>query len=133
MVTRSGTNQLRGSVFWANHNSALDANNWFSNLNGAGKDYDKRNQFGARVGGPIIKNKTFFFALFEGQRDIKRQSALGTTLTPFGADLVRQYRDMEAKALSVFAKPLASIEKHLVPTEKPNPKPAKKSSQSARA
>jgi molybdate transport system regulatory protein len=34
-------------------------------------------------------------------------------LTPFGAELVRQYRDMEAKALSVFAKPLASIEKHL--------------------
>jgi molybdate transport system regulatory protein len=54
-------------------------------------------------------------------------------LTPFGADLVRQYRDMEAKALSVFAKPLASIEKHLVLTEKPNPKPAKKTPQSARA
>jgi len=34
-------------------------------------------------------------------------------LTPFGVELVRQYRDMEAKALSVFAKPLASIEKHL--------------------
>ena len=54
-------------------------------------------------------------------------------LTPFGADLVRQYRDMEAKALSVFAKPLASMEKHLLPTEKPNSKPAKKTPQSARA
>ncbi len=54
-------------------------------------------------------------------------------LTPFGADRVRQYRDMEAKALSVFAKPLASIEKHLLPTEKSNPKPAKKTPQSARA
>jgi len=91
MITRSGTNQLRGSVFWANHNSALDANNWFSNLNGAPKDYDNRNQFGARVGGPIIKNKTFFFALFEGQRDIKRQSALGTTLTPMAKQGIFRY------------------------------------------
>jgi molybdate transport system regulatory protein len=39
-------------------------------------------------------------------------------LTPFGEELVRQYRDMEAKALSVFAKPLASMEKHLARTQK---------------
>jgi hypothetical protein len=37
MVTRSGTNQYRGSAFWANHNSALDANSWFNNFNGVGK------------------------------------------------------------------------------------------------
>ncbi len=54
-------------------------------------------------------------------------------LTPFGADLVRQYRDMEAKALSTFAKPLASIEKHLAQNEKSSSKPAKKPPQSARA
>lgn len=54
-------------------------------------------------------------------------------LTPFGADLVRQYRDMEAKALTVFSKPLASIEKHLMPAEKPAPKPTKKSGQTARS
>ena len=56
MVTRSGTNQVRGSVFWANHNSALDASSWFNNFNGVPKNYDNRNQFGARVGGPIVKN-----------------------------------------------------------------------------
>lgn len=39
-------------------------------------------------------------------------------LTPFGAELVRQYREMEAKALSVFAKPLASMEKHLARQQK---------------
>jgi len=81
MVTRSGGNQYRGSVFWANHNSALDASSWFNNFSGVPKDYDNRNQFGARLGGPIIKNRTFFFLLFEGQRDIKRQQALGSTLT----------------------------------------------------
>src|SRR6476620_2983655 len=78
-VTRSGTNQIRGSAFWVNHNSALDANSWFNNFNGTGKSYDNRNGYGARVGGPIIKNKTFFFLLFEGQRDLKRDNVVGTT------------------------------------------------------
>src|SRR5205085_8593324 len=48
MVTRSGTNQFRGSVFWANRNSTLDASSWFNNFNGVPKDYDNRNQYGGR-------------------------------------------------------------------------------------
>src|SRR5262245_15263904 len=83
MVTRSGTNQFRGSAFWVNHNSAVDANSWFNNFNGVDKSYDNRNQYGARLGGPIIKNKTFFFVLFEGQRDLKRENFVGPTLTPY--------------------------------------------------
>jgi Carboxypeptidase regulatory-like domain/TonB-dependent Receptor Plug Domain len=78
MVTRSGTNKYTGSVFWNNHNSALDANEWFQNANGTAKSFDNRNQYGARFSGPIIKNKTFFFALFEGQRDMKRNSVVGS-------------------------------------------------------
>ena len=85
LVTRSGTNQVRGSVFWANHNSALDANSWFNNFNSVAKNYDNRNQYGARVGGPIVRNKTFFFLLFEGQRDLKRENFAGTTLTDMAA------------------------------------------------
>ncbi|HYR87127.1 MAG TPA: TonB-dependent receptor [Terriglobia bacterium] len=91
MVTRSGTNQFRGSVFWANHNSALDANSWFNNFNGVGKSYDNRNQYGARLGGPVIKNKTFFFALFEGQRDVKKSQAAGVTLTDYARQGIYRY------------------------------------------
>ncbi|HEY2383882.1 MAG TPA: carboxypeptidase-like regulatory domain-containing protein [Terriglobia bacterium] len=91
MVTRSGTNQIRGSVFWVNHNSALDASSWFNNFNGVGKDYDNRNQYGARLGGPIVRNKTFFFLLFEGQRDLKRQQATGNTLTAMARNGIFQY------------------------------------------
>src|SRR5215831_6570965 len=91
MVTRSGTNQVHGAVFWANHNSALDANNWFNNLNNVAKNYDNRNQFGARIGGPIVKNKTFFFLLFEGQRDLKRENAVGTTLTDYARQGIFRY------------------------------------------
>jgi len=81
MVTRSGTNQFRGSAFWFNRNSALDASNWFNNFNGVKKDYENRNQYGVRLGGPIIKNKTFFFFLIDEQRDILRQTFVAPVLT----------------------------------------------------
>jgi hypothetical protein len=81
MVTRSGTNQYRGSLFWLNSNSALGANSWFNNFNGASKDYENRNQFGGRLGGPIVKNKTFFFFLYEGQRYLTRQIFTANVLT----------------------------------------------------
>ena len=81
MVTRSGTNQFRGSAFWTNRNSALDASNWFNNFSGVKKDYENRNQFGVRLGGPIVRNKTFFFFLIDEQRFIKRQTFVGTVLT----------------------------------------------------
>src|SRR6266566_374276 len=81
MATRSGTNQFRGSIFWTNRNSALSANSWGNNFNGADKDYKNGNQFGARLGGPIIKNKTFFFFLFEGQRYVTKQQFTGAVLT----------------------------------------------------
>jgi len=82
MVTRSGTNQIHGSLFESNHNSALDASNWFNNFNGVAKNYANRNQFGGRVGGPIIKNKTFFFVLVDEQRQQFRQTFDGPVLTP---------------------------------------------------
>ena len=81
MVTRSGTNQFRGSAFWTNRNSTFDASRWFNNRNGVQKDYENRNQFGARLGGPIIKNKTFFFVLVDEQRYIFRQTFVGNVLT----------------------------------------------------
>lgn len=77
-----------------------------------------------------------FSALFVDPLIVRQHGGRGggaAKLTPFGADLVRQYREMEAKALSTFAKPLASIEKHLAQNEKRSPKPAKKPPQSARA
>src|SRR5262245_39736470 len=80
MVTRSGTNQFRGSVFWSNQNSASAANNWFNNYNRNPKNYYNRNEYGIRIGGPIVKNKTFFFALFEGQRIQLREFYTGLVL-----------------------------------------------------
>ena len=81
MVTRSGTNQFHGSLFYGNRNSALDANSWINNFNGADKDYRNGNQFAGRIGGPIVRNKTFFFFLYDGQRYVAKSQFVGTVLT----------------------------------------------------
>ena len=81
MATRSGTNEFHGSLFYTNRNSALEASNWFNNFNKVEKDYANRNQFGGRIGGPIVSNKTFFFFLYDGQRFITKETVLGAVLT----------------------------------------------------
>jgi outer membrane receptor protein involved in Fe transport len=67
-ITRSGTNQFHGSVYEFLRNSALDARNFFD---GDKIPPFKRNQFGGAIGGPIFKNRTFFFADYEGIRQSK--------------------------------------------------------------
>ena len=68
-VTRSGSNAPHGSVYEFHRNDNLDATNFFANKAGLDKPFRLRNQFGAAVGGPIVKDKTFFFADYEGLRD----------------------------------------------------------------
>ncbi len=82
LQTRSGSNEFHGALFYTNENSALSSNNWFQNLVGADKDYRNRNQFGGRIGGPIVSDKAFFFFLFDGQRYIDKAEHIGRVLTP---------------------------------------------------
>jgi hypothetical protein len=69
-ITRSGTNDFHGSAYEFLRNSALDAKNFFES-GSASKAPFKRNQFGGAIGGPIVKNRTFFFADYEGIRQSK--------------------------------------------------------------
>lgn len=66
---KSGTNSVRGSVYEFLRNDALDANNFFSNALGAPKPERRRNQFGGAAGGPLVRNRTFWFGDYEGLRD----------------------------------------------------------------
>jgi hypothetical protein len=66
--TRSGTNQFHGAAFDYFRNGALDATEWFANSQGVSKAIEKQHDFGGVVGGPIIRNKTFFFFSYEGFR-----------------------------------------------------------------
>jgi Carboxypeptidase regulatory-like domain len=68
IVTKSGTNSFHGDAFDFFRNDALDARNYF-NFAGQPKAVFQNNQFGGSLGGPIVKDKTFFFADYEGQRE----------------------------------------------------------------
>jgi Carboxypeptidase regulatory-like domain/TonB dependent receptor len=68
IVTRSGTNDFHGALFEYFRNSALDANDWFANFNHLAKPAERQNDFGGVFGGPLFKNKTFFFFSYEGLR-----------------------------------------------------------------
>src|SRR5262245_24347989 len=81
LATRSGTNDFRGSIFWSNRNSVWDANTFNNNFNKINKDFLNRNQYGGRIGGPIVKNKTFFFFLYEGQRTVQKALVTPIVLT----------------------------------------------------
>jgi Carboxypeptidase regulatory-like domain/TonB-dependent Receptor Plug Domain len=72
IVTKSGTNQVHGSVYEYVRNNALDAPNYFAN--GAVPPY-QRNQFGASLGGPLQKDKTFLFGNYEGFRESLNQTS----------------------------------------------------------
>lgn len=68
IVTKSGTNEFHGAVFDYFRNDIFDANDWFANHRGLKRAALRQNDFGGVVGGPIFKNKTFFFASYEGLR-----------------------------------------------------------------
>jgi len=69
LVTKSGTNQWHGSAYEYHRNTVTEANSWFNDLNGVPRPALIRNQFGADLGGPIVKNKLFFFFNYEARRD----------------------------------------------------------------
>jgi hypothetical protein len=90
LIYKSGTNSLHGSLFEFLRNSDLDANNYFSNLNGVALPNFKRNQFGASAGGPVTlprvyngRNRTFFFVAYEGLR--QGSATTMTTTVPTAA------------------------------------------------
>ncbi len=68
-VTRGGSNEFHGSVFWFHRNTVFNANEFFNNAAGVERPKLIRNQFGGRIGGPIWKDKTFFFFGYEQQRE----------------------------------------------------------------
>jgi hypothetical protein len=75
---KSGTNQYHGTVFEFLRNNDLDANNFFTNAAGLKRAPFHQNQFGGAVGGPIIRNRTFFFADYQGTRQV---TAVGSSIT----------------------------------------------------
>src|SRR5205085_1801229 len=71
VVTKSGTNEVHGSVYEFLRNEKLDARSYFDPERG---DF-KRNQFGGTIGAPVVKNKVFFFGDYQGTREVRGVSS----------------------------------------------------------
>lgn len=69
MVTKSGTNKFHGNINEYHRDTDLEANEWFNNFEGVARSPLIRNQFGGNIGGPIWRNKIFFFFDYNGRRD----------------------------------------------------------------
>ena len=81
-VTRRGTNNFHGSVFWLHRNDLFNANTWINNVLGVRKSKLRLNEFGGNLGGPIWKDKLFFFGNYEEQRNpstVPRETPVLTT------------------------------------------------------
>jgi hypothetical protein len=81
LVTRSGTNTLGGNAYEFFRNTSLDANSYFNKLQGLPKEILERNQFGASLGGPIQRDRAFFFINYDGMRRTQETSQLFTVPT----------------------------------------------------
>lgn len=68
LVQRSGANQVHGAAFWYTQNSILNANSWDNNRLAIAKPHVEDNRYGGRLGGPILRNRTFFFVEYEARR-----------------------------------------------------------------
>ncbi len=67
VITRSGANEFHGSAVWNIQNTAIDANHWYQNITGTQVNWRNQNEYTLTLGGPVIKNKTFFFVSWDHQ------------------------------------------------------------------
>ena len=100
MVTRSGTNHFHGNINEYHRDTDLEANEWFNNFEGVPRSPLIRNQFGGNVGGPIWKDKVFFFFDYNGRRDTLSGQAERTVPTDsyLKTDTITYYTDISSGA-----------------------------------
>ncbi len=108
-VTKSGTNQLHGNAYEFFRNTVLNANNYFLNAAGVSRPPYQRNQFGGTLGGPVIKDRMWFFVSYQGSREVNGTSLLnsvGSVLVPGNLSNDRSTAAIDALAAS-FANPVS--------------------------
>ena len=97
--TKSGTNQIHGLAYEYVRNQFFDANDFFSDRHGLRKPENNQNQFGANIGGPILKNRLFFFFNYEGTRI--KQGVSRTATVPLPNERIGDFSPATAAAVGV--------------------------------
>lgn len=109
LVTKTGTNDWRGAAFWSHRNTIFTANNFFNKLAGIDREKLLRNVYGGAIGGPIVKDRAFFFYNYEGRRDASEESVLQIVPLPtLGQGIVR-FRNSAGNIVSLSPTQIAQI------------------------
>lgn len=109
IVTKSGTNQWHGNVFDYLRNDVFDARDWFNQVP-TPKPPLRQNDFGGTLGGPIWKNKTFFFFSYEGLRLLLPQTTTGHFLIPAARVLCPSSGPVPALCVSTVWQPIVNAD-----------------------
>jgi len=97
LVTRSGSNDLHGSLFYTHRNTVTSANDFFNNSAGVERPQLLRNIFGGSIGGPIKRDRAYFFGTYEGFREATGTSVVREVPLPsLGQGIVRYFTDSGA-------------------------------------
>jgi len=110
-VTKSGTNEFHGNLYEFFRNTVLDANNYFLNNSGVSRPPYERNQFGGTLGGPIKKDRVWFFVSYQGSRernDVSLTNSIGTVFVPQNLTNDRSTAGIDAFAASYGLAPCAT-------------------------
>ncbi|MGH8457774.1 MAG: TonB-dependent receptor, partial [Nevskiales bacterium] len=102
-VTKSGGNQFHGAAFWYYRDQSLNANSAIDKLNGQPKLPFHVNQFGANLGGPLVKDRLFFFFNFDGQRTNSSNSVFLQLPASFQLSSIAEVRGFQQFALDFLA------------------------------
>ncbi|MDW8241283.1 MAG: TonB-dependent receptor [Acidobacteriota bacterium] len=97
-VTKSGTNEFHGNVYEFFRNRVLNANDFFLNASGQKRPILTRNQFGFTLGGPVVKDKTFFFGSYQGTRERNGTSLVNSVTSLILPTALSDNRSAEALA-----------------------------------
>jgi Carboxypeptidase regulatory-like domain len=100
-VNKSGANAWHGEVFWQHQNSALNGNNWFNNARGIKRPVFIQNDQGGALGGPIVKNKLFFFVSYAHVKTPQSADFEARVLTPAAQTGVFSYVGSDKKIYTV--------------------------------
>jgi len=108
MVTKSGTNELRGNVFWQHRNDVLNANSFFNNTSATAKPHELQNWYGLAVGGPVWlpkvydgRNKSFWFFSYEAFRENFMATRNRTVMTDQARQSIFRYTGSDGQTQSV--------------------------------
>lgn len=106
-VTKSGTDSFHGDLYEFLRNTDLDGNNFFLNREGVARPTYNRNQFGGTLGGPVIKDRAWFFISYQGTREVNGTSLTNSLSTMFIPAYLGSQRDLSSlAALSECYNPL---------------------------